>query len=208
MLGTLRVTGKRWGILLLGVAIAAATIPIIATTLAGQWDKGLISRATVPNYNRFRLPERIDSAPSANSATGEVAQVIAESAEEAAPVNSAVPGSGAPAPTAAQQPPSAFIPIEFDILTPGVGDEAVGGEAIIVRKSVRMGQKEIGSLPVHVDTESRLLVDARDVRGLLEQADLSGTVRGSGLVSFSDLRRMGIDLRYDPTTDSVLLATR
>lgn len=207
MRGAFRMGEKRWGLPVLVAGIIIAAIPLAASTLSMDWDRDFVARTSMPYYSRIRLPEPVAGPTEAKALSGEVAQAIAESVEAAAPSPTVPSRPQAPA-TESRPPPSAFIPIEFDILAPGAGDEAVGGEAIVVRKAVRMGQKNIGSLPIHVDGGSRLLVDASEVRSLLDDADIPGTVRGSGLVSLADLRKAGIDLRYDPSSDSVLLATR
>lgn len=206
MHSTIRMGRRRLVLLLLWAGIFAAAIPLAASTLAIGWERGFVKRVPMPNYNRVRLPERREG-PANPDMAGEVAQAIAESVSETS-ANPVPPKSQSAQAAGTVTAPSAFIPVEFDILTPGAGGDAVGGEAIVVRKVVRLGQKDIGSLPIHVDGGSRLLVDASEVRSLLDDAKVPGTVRGSGLVSLADLRKSGIDLRYDPTSDSVVLGSR
>jgi hypothetical protein len=209
--------------MLLAAGIVVAGIALAISTLAMGWDQGFVTRAAMPRYSRVRLPEPAMVPAHIDAQADAIVQAIAESAQEAPPAIGPATGpvalpataANAPAPLAGLRPapppgkhPAPFIPLEFDIATPGAGGESVGGDAIVVRKPVRMGAQELGTLPVHVDGDSRLLVDAGDVLDLLARAGASATFKGSGLISFGELRNSGVDLRYDPNSDSVLLATR
>ena len=87
--------------------------------------------------------------------------------------------------------------------------ESDSSEPIRVRKTVAMGNSTIGSLPITIDSESQLSLEISDLRQLLSgQAGFTSRLQNipeSGAVSFQRLRDMGIDLRYNPTSDQVTL---
>lgn len=98
-----------------------------------------------------------------------------------------------------------MIASSFDLASPGSGNERVSGEAIVVRKILRFGKSEIGSAPIHVDGQSRLLIDTGELAKVLRTAGIESELgsKASGLATFPDLRRRGIDLRYDPQSDTI-----
>jgi hypothetical protein len=186
-------------------------VPLAAAMIAESRNQGFVLRAELPHFNRFLLPDASDGPALPDPQSAEVMQAVAESAQAVPPGGDPASPAAAPALAAAQgarQRGAPFIPVEFDILTPGAGNESVSREAITVRKTVRMGGKEVGTLPVKVDGDSRLLVDVGDVRDLLIRSGESANISGNGLISFGELRRAGVDLRYDPGTDAVVLATQ
>lgn len=88
--------------------------------------------------------------------------------------------------------------------------EADNAGNIEVRKSVYLGGAAIGTIPVTIDPNAQLLLDSRDIRNLLSgQAGIGrrlNTLPEEGLVSFQRLRNSGIDLRYSPTGDRIVLS--
>jgi hypothetical protein len=81
---------------------------------------------------------------------------------------------------------------------------------LTVKKRVYAGSRLIGDLDITVAGEGELLLEAGDVRAVVgEQAGPgSGTpsrLPEQGLVSFASLREMGIDLRYSPTDDAIMI---
>ena len=108
-----------------------------------------------------------------------------------------------------------FIPLDFSL--PGgsqIGNsvEAATEGSIKVRKLVRSGNAEVGAINVTIDQNSRLLLDAGDVRTLVaSRPDASKRLADlpeSGLVTTRALRDRGIDFRYDPNTDVISLELR
>ncbi len=79
-----------------------------------------------------------------------------------------------------------------------------------VKKRVYAGSRVIGDLDITVAGEGELLLDAGDVRAMVGQQTGAGSGTSSklpeqGLVSFASLREMGIDLRYSPTDDAIMI---
>jgi len=211
LFGTLRMGKRRLPAALLAAATIVVGVPLVAATIAESRNQGFVLRAELPRFSRILLPSAIDGPSQPEPQSAEVMQAVAESSQVAPAGEN--PGLAAATPALAAAPGARqrgapFIPVEFDILTPGAGNESVSREAITVRKAVRMGGKEVGTLPVKVDGDSRLLVDVGDVRDLLIRSGESANISGNGLISFGELRRAGVDLRYDPGTDAVVLATR
>ena len=196
------------------VAGCAAAIPFLPRleTIAAPY-RGVV-RVALPNYTRVDLPGSENPQDSAVDATGEAAlidETVAVSLEDpvlqAEPRPEARPGTGTRSGT--RPAPGNVIPVKFDLQSPGLGDEVVGGDEIVVRKALRLGSREIGSLPIHVDSQSRLLVRPDDLKAVLESAGQASRLRSGAnanqLRTFADLRKDGIDLRYDPNSDSVML---
>lgn len=107
-----------------------------------------------------------------------------------------------------------FSLLESDFNLPGAEPrpaavEGNSSDPIRVRKTVAMGNGTIGSIPITIDSSSRLSLEARDLRQLLSgQAGFSSRLERmpeQGTVSFERLRTLGIDLRYNPTLDQVTL---
>ena len=192
---------------LAAIAVAAPAVPhlqALTSTYRG------VARVALPNFTRVQLPET--PAPQETSGVVDTPETDAPVIEEIDPEQSPpalVAGAAARNPTLAQAGANGIIPVRFDLETPGSGDEVVGGDEIIVRKAVRLAGREIGSLPIHVDSRSRLLVRPSDLKSVLEKAGQGGKIRGSGskdeLRSFAELRKDGLDLRYDPAGDIVVI---
>lgn len=187
--------------LVLGVVLVPGT-EAVSTRYNG------VMRVPMPNFTRVEMPGagagEVSLAAAADPAIA--AEAAAELGAEGVPVTQGEPGA---APAAARPAPGNIIPVRFDIQSPGLGDEVVGGDAIVVRKSVRIGTREVGKLPIHVDSRSRLLVRPSDLRAMLEKAGqdemLGDRASSNELRSLGDLRKDGLDLRYDPNSDSVVL---
>lgn len=202
--------GKR--LILGGVGVFAAlavTLPLLprVTTLAAPYTG--VMRVPLPNYTRVEMPGSRTESLAGGTSELPVTPAISskEGTEEAlaAAVGDMPPG----AVPQARAAPGNIIPVRFDLQSPGLGDEVVGGDEIVVRKSVRIGAREIGKLPIHVDSRSRLLVRTGDLRNVLEKAGhedkLGEAATGNQLRTLADLRKDGLDLRYDPNSDSVVL---
>lgn len=213
---TIMPTRRRKPIVLAGIAAlgaCVAAIPFLPSieTLAAPY-RG-VARISLPNYTRVELPSTNAPTPATPGAGDEPLEAAGEAAGLAMemPQSEASPlPSPAAKPTAVARTASGnIIPVKFDIETPGLGDEVVGGDEIVVRKAVRMGSREIGSLPIHVDARSRLLVRPSDLKSVLEKAGQGSraakAAASNELRSFGDLRKDGVDLRYDPNSDSVIV---
>lgn len=167
-----------------------------------------VARVPLPNFTRVELP----GTPAQPASAPEAESVAADETMDAALALDTEAGETAARPAAGQTArlaPGNVIPVRFDIESPGMGDEVVGGDEIVVRKTVRIGNREVGSLPIHVDGRSRLLVRGADLRSVLESAGegdrLAKSAASQDLRTFAELRKDGVDLRYDPASDSVVL---
>ncbi|QUL38131.1 hypothetical protein [Erythrobacter sp. JK5] len=105
-----------------------------------------------------------------------------------------------------------ILPSDFSLDGQSGSSAAVSRSAsgtIAVRKPVFVGNTSIGSIPINVDDDAQLYVEARQLKSLLTgQPRVSSQLASlpeRGPVSFQRLRQMGIDLRYDPTLDRVNL---
>ncbi|MBV7266498.1 hypothetical protein [Erythrobacter ani] len=85
----------------------------------------------------------------------------------------------------------------------------VGGDLIEVRKSLINQGTNLGSMTVTIDQNARIFVRGDELKSLLEQSELhSGMpsqLASSELVSFQQVRDAGIDIRYDPIDDQIVL---
>ena len=108
---------------------------------------------------------------------------------------------------------SSLIGIDFDLATQGAVSSApvIQPESLVaVQKSVFANGSELGSLTVQIDPAARPYLDRAELKELLARAGVS-TARldarsSSELLSFTNVRDAGIDLRYDPIEDSITLS--
>lgn len=189
---------------------ALAVIP----DMIGREGTQPLARVPLPSFTRIDLPEPVSGEPDGEDASAELSvDQAAEMAAVAAEGASINPPEGTPAEprqrVAAISPDeNGLLPVSFDVMRPGAGSERVGADAIVVRKAVRINDREAGSLPIHIDGNSRLLVDPKELRSVLARGGVARDVGGgSGLLTFVQLRESGIDLRYDPSSDSLLITT-
>lgn len=101
--------------------------------------------------------------------------------------------------------------VEFDLSgAHGQAQAAKGGSTIDIRKTVRLNGADAGAALVRVTPSSSLLVSRQEFRQLLAKAgfgELADEVGTGGLMSFDELRRIGIAVRYDPDSDRILVST-
>ena len=143
-----------------------------------------------------------------------------ESANDAeASLPASVPGSAHNDSTSDKSTPAKqllgdlVIPIQYSLPEPtgnADGSEKETAGSIKIRKSIVSGGKVAGTALITVDRSSRLLMESNDVRDLLKQVQANDgylkQLPKTGLLSFQTMRSMGIDMRYNPTTDTVMLA--
>jgi hypothetical protein len=193
-------------------AAVAATVAMAAVVLVGALhafnnDRPLL-RVEIPTFSRFALApaeshEGAKPVPLASLGADEAADAVAQTVGQPgrAPLASTVVDPGLPASK------DGVMPVAFDLLQPAASGETVGGDAIVVRKAVRINDREVGSMPIHIDGDSRLLVDSGELRRILAKAGVSSdalaSANGAGLRSFTQLRSAGLDLRYDPASDTI-----
>lgn len=100
--------------------------------------------------------------------------------------------------------------IEFDLADSGAAGPA--GSELEIRKAVRFNGAEAGSATIRVSAGSRLSIAARELSGLMARAGnapLAERIGGRGgagrFVDFEELRRLGIDVRYDASADRIAI---
>lgn len=122
---------------------------------------------------------------------------------------------GRPADTGGRSADGSFMPLDFSL--PGGSRldnsvEAATEGSINVRKVVKAGNSEVGAINVTIDQNSRLLLDAGDVRTLVASypggSKRTAELPQSGLMTTRALRELGIDFRYDPNADVISLELR
>lgn len=200
----------------MAVALAAvAAIVGIWIAIDRATSTGPVMRVAVPHFTRIELPQTtaarpVDGEALASLEAGDAADAVvallqnADASPEMAAASEGDRMAAGPTRTA-----EGLIPLSFDLVQPGSSGESVSADAVVVRKSLRIGAREIGSLPVHIDGDSRLLVDATELVRMLERAGRPRTVRkprrADNLLTFTELRNDGVDLRYDPNSDSLVM---
>ncbi|WP_298309140.1 hypothetical protein [uncultured Erythrobacter sp.] len=106
-----------------------------------------------------------------------------------------------------QSPP---IGIQFDLADFNSTSASVQGDQIQVKKSLMSKGDRLGSITVTIDEFARNYATPGELQSLPEVSKLSkslGQLEPEALVSFSRLRELGIDLRYDPIADHIILAS-
>lgn len=101
--------------------------------------------------------------------------------------------------------------VEFDLPGSGApGDD--GGSAVELRKAVRLNGAEAGSATIRVSAGSTLSISANELRAVLTRAgrgDLAQRIGAPGragrFVGFEEVRRLGIDVRYDAAADRIVI---
>lgn len=106
------------------------------------------------------------------------------------------------------------MPIRYALPNEGsaIGDSKVTNDGSIeVTKTLVFEQKAVGSIAVRIDKRSTLFVDGGDVKSLLSDhpqfSDRVGSVPDKGMVTFQKLRDFGLNFRYNPVDDQLVLTT-
>jgi hypothetical protein len=208
----------RWPVAVLAVAGVAAVS--LGDVFAG-WNSlaGRGSSAAGEYPVRVVLPVPPASAEDtaealAADAPQAVDQVPADTAEPAAADGEALAGDRALAETARpalRSGESGLLPVEFDLADPGAFGSGDGGSAIELRKAVRLNGADAGDARIRVSGSSTLSIAREELGRLLArsgQRELVGQMGSGGqFVSFEEMRRQGIEVRYDPVSDRILVST-
>ncbi len=206
--------------IVLALSIACIYPYMVGTKPQALSDHSLSQATTAPHTDdsgtpsslRGSVPSQVENRSEAN-AQG-LTDTATENALEPEALNAARAGVADGAQEGDNEAANAFGLLESDFSLPGAEPRtsAVGGERsdpIRVRKTVAMGNGTIGSIPITIDSSSKLSLEAGDLRRLLSgQAGFSSRLERmpeEGIVSFERLRALGIDLRYNPTLDQVTL---
>lgn len=94
--------------------------------------------------------------------------------------------------------------LDFD-LTPPADDMSDG--LVIVRKQVVAKDRSLGSVSIAIDQASRLYLARDEVAGLLPERAAAIGGLDQKRVPIARLRELGVDLRYDPVSDQLILAS-
>jgi hypothetical protein len=101
------------------------------------------------------------------------------------------------------------LAIQFDLGDPNKSTD--GGSAIEVRKAVRLNGADAGDARIHIDASSTLSIARDELDRLLARSgrrELMSQLSSAGrFIRFEEMRRHGIDVRYDPVSDRVLVET-
>ena len=106
------------------------------------------------------------------------------------------------------------IPIKYALPKESyaIGDSKLANDGSIeVTKTLVFEQKAVGSIAVRIDKGSTLFVAGGDVKNLLSDhpqfADRVGSVPHNSMVTFQKLRDYGLNFRYNPVEDQLVLTT-
>jgi len=163
--------------------------------------------------NLFRTSVSVDLLPPTPFKHDEATQLPVNAA--ALPADASHIFTGTESPTGAghdarSKHPADLVRVKFDLSDPYASAEE-GGSAIELRKELRVNGVDIGPAAIRVSEDSTLSI-ARDklseVLGRLGRSDVArqlGGSRSAGFVSFDEIRRRGVDVRYDAPSDRVVL---
>ncbi|SEH20088.1 hypothetical protein SAMN05428974_3834 [Sphingopyxis sp. YR583] len=164
--------------------------------------------------DRFRKSVSVDLLPPTPFKHEEAAQLRADAA--ALPTDASHIFARTEIPTGAGHDarsthPADLVRVKFDLSDP-YSWAGEGGSAIDMRKELRVNGVDIGPAAIRVSEDSTLSI-ARDklneilVRlGRNDVARRLGGPRSGGFVSFEEIRRRGVEVRYDAPSDRVVLA--
>lgn len=190
---------------------------MLAATIAGflclaVWNS-IIARPAGGYPIRIALPE-------AGAAAGGGALMPGVSAEEAAQEGEpdaetllaiAPEETGSPGPAAAAALPGFTQDLTDSRARYDVANS--GGSPLETVKPVRFNGAEAGSASIRISEESAFSIEGSGLARLLERAghrDLAEQIRGTrgtgGYIGFEEIRRQGIDLRYDARSDSIVIS--
>lgn len=138
----------------------------------------------------------------------------ADTTDPVAAVDEALPGGGElaePVRPALRPSTDGLLAIQFDLADPGAFGSGNGGSAIELRKAVRLNGADAGDARIRVSGSSTLSIAREELGRLLArsgQRELIGQLGSDGqFVSFDEMRRQGIEVRYDPVSDRILVST-
>lgn len=104
--------------------------------------------------------------------------------------------------------------LEFDLSANGgetLDAIEMGDGAIQIRKQLMLDNTQLGTITISIDDSERLFADREGLAGLLSQTDIDTAplerLAPSDFVSFQRLRQYGLNLKYDPITDRIILET-
>jgi hypothetical protein len=114
------------------------------------------------------------------------------------------PSSGADA----ALPSSGLIAVRFNLADP-FAPQANENGPIEVSKAVKVNGADAGSATIRITEGATIAISSEDLGHLLGSAgrgDLAASL-GSGFVTFDRIRRAGLEVHYDATSDRILLSS-
>lgn len=205
------------GIFLAGTALADRTGRVEAS-FAEMLPASIVDFATASvdrSYvQRFVLPEATPvSAVAGSGASDSASESLLSPAEETGTGMVTAPdavdgspgstqigmGRGGTLPVAAND--GALLSVDFDL-----GRRVGSSDAIEIRKRVSVAGTPVGNLRLRIDANSQLYADIGQIQALLPDTGQPLPVASDGFVSFQDLRKAGIAIRYDVGKDQIVLA--
>lgn len=94
------------------------------------------------------------------------------------------------------------IGVDFDL-----GNAADRSNDLEIIKTIRLNGQSIGSASLAIDAQSRLHVSSQDLSNLLPEDLFARVDRGTSYIEFDDLRADGLDISYDPVSDTIEIVT-
>lgn len=208
------------GILGLGVAVLGIDILVTARTMQAD-EQGYPVRLIIPES----LVEAVQRPPPILMGEN-VALVSAALADRAEAAEAGVPpprsgpsdfdlafgdgfGRSASRSSAPIQQPGSNRMIEVDFDLEGGAESS---NAISVDKPVAIGGNNSGRLAIRIDGAAQIFADRGQVAELLAKDDAATaekvrTAGGEDYLSFRQLRDLGVDIRYDPAADRIVIPT-
>ena len=113
-----------------------------------------------------------------------------------------------PAGIAQADQPYGLLDVSYDLSQPS----SQSGSALELRKNVRFNGADAGSATIRVGTGSALYIASDDLRTMLvaaQRADLAESLSegaDGSFVGFDQVRQNGLNLRYDPLSDRILIS--
>lgn len=108
-----------------------------------------------------------------------------------------------------------FLNLDFDLADPSTASTADAATADVeVAKSVRVNGTDLGQATIRVTPGATVLIARDEVVALLEAAGqenlaaiMTGASSPDGFVSFEEMRRRGLNIRYDAADDHISLSS-
>lgn len=173
----------------------------------GEYPIRIVLPQTGPEAEEDRSPARPE--PTAVAVEIDDSEASA-AADQLADLTGQLPADTIFGETGGAAHPSAdgLLAIHFDLADPD--RPTVDGSAIEIRKAIRLNGADAGDARIHVDANSQLSIAREELGRLLARLgrqELMGQLDPARrFVSFDEMRRQGIEVRYDPVSDRVLVS--
>ncbi len=162
------------------------------------------SPAQYPIRLEIPAPTQVDVLPSGDDSSSdpvsENALALIEPADDSSPVTLGTVNG----PVSTRPEIDVLLPVEYDLSR---GGDSEG--TIEVEKTLMFNGKKVSPLPVKIVGGATILVSRSDLLGRLEAEGIE--LKGAEMlpnvehVSFRQLRNAGLEVRYDPVADAIIL---